>query len=75
MHQRPINGFLPILSSKETKPSAHGNLKLLPSLPRNTEMLWIRVSKGEDAEEFRKMRSTLKEKTKPREMEVAWFET
>uniref|UniRef100_K3YY93 F-box domain-containing protein n=1 Tax=Setaria italica TaxID=4555 RepID=K3YY93_SETIT len=48
-------------------------LKLLPPLPRNLETLWIRLSKGDDVEEFRKMRSALKEKTKPREMEVVWF--
>nr|TKW37505.1 hypothetical protein SEVIR_1G050600v2 [Setaria viridis] len=64
---------LPKSLSRETKPSADGKLKLLPPLPRNLETLWIRLSKGDDVEEFRKMRSALKEKTKPREMEVVWF--
>jgi hypothetical protein len=58
---------------RETETSADCKLKLLPALPRNLETLWIRVSKGEDAEEFSKIHSALKEKTKPSESEVVWF--
>ncbi|KQJ93826.1 F-box/LRR-repeat protein At4g14103 isoform X1 [Brachypodium distachyon] len=37
------------------------------------EMLRLRISKGRDAAEYSKMRKLLKEKTKPKEMEVIWF--
>ncbi|CAN6230696.1 unnamed protein product [Urochloa humidicola] len=67
------NGSLPSHVSGENKPATDGNRNLLSALPKNLENLWIRLSKGDNVEEFRKMRSLLKEKTKPREMEVVWF--
>ncbi|CAN6237426.1 unnamed protein product [Urochloa humidicola] len=67
------NGSLPCHISGERKPTADGKLKLLSALPKNIEKLWIRLSKDDDVEDYRKMRSLLKEKTKPREMEVVWF--
>ncbi|CAL5023446.1 unnamed protein product [Urochloa decumbens] len=69
LYQR-FNGSLPSHMSGEKKPTIDGNLELLSALPKNIEKLWIRLSKGDDVEEFRKMQSLLKEKTKPREMEV-----
>ncbi|CAL4889429.1 unnamed protein product [Urochloa decumbens] len=59
--------------SRKRKPSTCDKLKLLPAVPRSLEMLLIRLSKGDDIEEFRKMRSVLKEKTKPRDTEVVVF--
>ncbi|PNT66084.1 hypothetical protein BRADI_3g06912v3, partial [Brachypodium distachyon] len=50
------------------------NYKLkLASASTGLEMLRLRISKGHDAAEFSKMRGLLKEKTKPKEMEVIWF--
>ncbi|CAL4970837.1 unnamed protein product [Urochloa decumbens] len=72
LYQR-LNGSLPSDMVGEKKPTTDGKLKLLSALPKNIEKLWVRLSKGDDVEEFRKMRSLLKEKTKPREMEVVWF--
>ncbi|KAK1615762.1 hypothetical protein QYE76_021279 [Lolium multiflorum] len=37
------------------------------------EILRLRISKGDDAGEFSTLRRMLKEKTKPKEMEVVWF--
>jgi hypothetical protein len=46
----------------------------LPSvLSSDLEILRLRISKGDDAGEFRTLRRMLKEKTKPKEMEVVWF--
>lgn len=45
----------------------------LASASTGLEMLRLRISKGRDAAEFSKMRRLLKEKTKPKEMEVIWF--
>ncbi|RLN08383.1 F-box/LRR-repeat protein [Panicum miliaceum] len=42
-------------------------LKLVSSLTRDLETLLIRLSKGDDTGEFRKVRRLLKEKTKPKE--------
>ncbi|KAL6888342.1 hypothetical protein ACP4OV_009368 [Aristida adscensionis] len=59
------------LVSTEKKPSAE--LKLVSALTRDLEMLLIRLSKGDDIGEFRKMRALLKEKTKPKETVIVWF--
>ncbi|CAL5059763.1 unnamed protein product [Urochloa decumbens] len=72
LYQR-FNWSLPSHMSGEKKPITDGKVRLLSTLPKNIEKLWIRLSKGDDVEEFRQMRSLLKEKTKPREMEVVWF--
>ncbi|KAM0852343.1 hypothetical protein ACQ4PT_051823 [Festuca glaucescens] len=46
----------------------------LPSvLSSDLEILHLRISKGDDAGEFSTLRRMLKEKTKPKEMEVVWF--
>jgi hypothetical protein len=46
----------------------------LPSvLSSDLEILRLRISKGDDAGEFSTLRRMLKEKTKPKEMEVVWF--
>ncbi|CAL4889433.1 unnamed protein product [Urochloa decumbens] len=68
-----INGDLSSHVSREKKPSTCDKLKLLPAVPRSLKMLLIRLSKGDDIEEFRKMRSLLKEKMNPRDTEVVVF--
>ncbi|CAO2044913.1 unnamed protein product [Urochloa humidicola] len=68
-HKRPSRGEV----SRDNKPSAEVKLKVLSAPPINLEKLWIRLSKRDDIEEFRKMRSLLKEKTKPRDTEVVVF--
>jgi hypothetical protein len=46
----------------------------LPSvLSSDLEILRLRISKDNDAGEFSTLRRMLKEKTKPKEMEVVWF--
>nr|XP_051194241.1 FBD-associated F-box protein At5g56370-like isoform X2 [Lolium perenne] len=46
----------------------------LPSvLSSDLEILRLRISKDDDAGEFSTLRRMLKEKTKPKEMEVVWF--
>ncbi|CAN6246820.1 unnamed protein product [Urochloa humidicola] len=65
------NGKVPSLESMEKKPKVE--LKLVSALNRDLETLLIRLSKGDDIGEFRKVRRLLKEKTKPKETEIVWF--
>ncbi|OEL38294.1 hypothetical protein BAE44_0000687 [Dichanthelium oligosanthes] len=48
-------------------------LKLVSALTRDLETLLVRLSKGDDIGEFRKVRRLLKETTKPKETEIIWF--
>lgn len=59
------------LEALEKEPKVE--LKLVSALTRDLERLLIRLSKGDDIGEFRKMRCLLKEKTKPKETEIVWF--
>jgi len=59
------------LEALEKEPKVE--LKLVSALSRDLERLLIRLSKGDDIGEFRKMRCLLKEKTKPKETEIVWF--
>nr|CAB3449199.1 unnamed protein product [Digitaria exilis] len=59
------------LGSTEKKPTTE--LKLVSALTKDLERLLIRLSKSDDIREFRKMRRLLKEKTKPKEIEIVWF--
>ncbi|CAN6271785.1 unnamed protein product [Urochloa humidicola] len=65
------NWKVPSLESMEKKPKVE--LKLVSALNRDLETLLIRLSKSDDIEEFRKVRRLLKEKTKPKEIEIVWF--
>ncbi|TVU32913.1 hypothetical protein EJB05_24678 [Eragrostis curvula] len=65
------NGNVPNQVTLRKKPIV--DLNLVSVVTRDLEMLWIRLWKADDIEEFRKMRRLLKEKTKPKETVIVWF--